>query len=143
MDRFAPSTRRSLLASPFAVLALAAVLTVAVVACGSGGGGPAVKLSAAGKRGQTVAGNRGCVACHTSTGGRSTGPTWKGLAGSTVKLESGTTTADDAYLRRSVTDPRTDVVAGYANIMQPYKLTARELDDLIAYLHDLSPKPGS
>jgi cytochrome c oxidase subunit 2 len=98
-----------------------------------------VKLSAAGERGKNVAEQRGCTACHTPSGGSSTGPTWKDLAGSTVELEDGTTKADDDYLRRAITDPKAEVVKDYAAVMPAYAdLTDRQLDDLIAYLHDLS-----
>ena len=41
------------------------------------------------------------------------GPTWKGLAGSRVKLVDGTTvTADNAYLRTAIEDPDRQIVAG-------------------------------
>ena len=37
---------------------------------------------------------------------KGTGPTWKGLYGSEVKLVDGTTvTADETYLKESITDP--------------------------------------
>ena len=111
-------------------------------ACGGddGGSAPSVpKLSAAGERGRQVAQASGCVVCHTPTGVRSTGPTWKDLAGARVELDDGTTvTADEAYLRRAITDPGADVVDGYPPIMPKVRLDDREVDDLLAYLRDLS-----
>lgn len=111
--------------------------------CGSdGGSGSDVKLSAAGERGKQVAKEQGCISCHTADGAKSTGPTWKGLAGSTVTLDDGTkVVADDAYLRTAILQSRGQVVEGYANIMPVYdgEISDSEVADLIAYLHDLAP----
>ncbi len=114
-----------------------------LAACGGGSesGDAAVTLSKAGKAGQAVATSKGCATCHTADGSDGAGPTWKGLAGSTVTLADGTTvTADDAYLRRAITDPRAEVTKGFANVMPAdSKLTDAQVDQLIAYLHDLAP----
>ncbi|HWJ61813.1 MAG TPA: cytochrome c [Acidimicrobiales bacterium] len=130
---------RSLVAATVAAsLGLGALLA----ACGSDGGGPEVKLSAAGEQGKQVAKEQGCISCHTADGGKGTGPTWQGLAGSTVTLEDGTeVTADDAYLRQAILQSRGQVVKGYANVMPVYdgELSDAEVDALIAYLHDLAP----
>lgn len=132
--------RRSLVAvAVTASLGVGALLS----ACGSdGGSSPDVQLSAAGKRGQQVAKEQGCISCHTADGGKGTGPTWQGLAGSTVKLDDGTeVVADDAYLRQAILQSRGQVVEGYANVMPVYdgEISDAELADLIAYLHDLAP----
>lgn len=132
-------------------LVAAALVTLAltVAACGGDGDGggssssdaAGPELSAAGKRGQVVASDNGCTACHSTDGSRSTGPTWKGLAGAEVKLDDGSAvTADAEYLARSVTDPRSQVVDGYANIMPASygHLSDAEVDDLVAYLRDLA-----
>jgi cytochrome c oxidase subunit 2 len=116
-------------------------LTALVSACGSSDKGPDDStLSAAGQRGKQVANDNGCASCHSTSGSRSTGPTWKGLAGSTVELADGTkVTADDEYLRRAITDPKAQVVDGYpSGVMPTYDLSDADLDDLIAYLHDLA-----
>jgi len=56
----------------------------------------------------------GCVSCHTLDGTKSTGPTFKGLFGSKVKLTSGqTVTADETYLLESILDPDKEIVQGY------------------------------
>jgi len=131
--------RRSLIAVTVAVsLGLGALLA----ACGSDGGGPEVKLSAAGERGRQVAKEQGCISCHSVDGGKGTGPTWQGLAGSTVTLDDGTEiVADDTYLREAILQSRGQVVDGYANVMPVYdgELSDAEVADLIAYLHDLAP----
>lgn len=125
-----------------AALVVVVGLLVGLGACGDDGGPDAsVELSEAGKRGQTTASDAGCTACHTADGGRSTGPTWKDLAGSEVELDGGETlTADDDYLTRAIVDPRSQVVAGYANIMPTYgdRLDDDEVADIVAYLRDLS-----
>jgi cytochrome c oxidase subunit 2 len=55
-----------------------------------------------------------CTVCHSTDGSRAAGPTMKGLAGSQVKLESGkVVTANDAYLRQSIIDPDSQIVADY------------------------------
>ncbi len=123
------------------VLAASVVAGGALVACGddeSATPAPEVELSAAAAEGEAVAQDNGCVACHSTDGGTSTGPTWAGLAGSEVELESGeTVTADRDYLERAITDPRADLHAGYAPIMPSYDLSDDELDALIAYIEEL------
>ncbi len=55
-----------------------------------------------------------CAGCHSLDGSPGPGPTVKGLAGSRVELDDGTTvTADDAYLAESLTDPDAKVVKGF------------------------------
>lgn len=73
-------------------------------------------------------------------GSRSVGPTWKGLAGSEVKLDGGTKRlADEVYLRKAITEPKGETVAGFANTMPSYPgLTDAEVADLIVYLQALS-----
>jgi cytochrome c1 len=140
LDRSRRSRSRLL---PLVALATAA-LTVA--ACGGGGstsGAPPITGEAA-LRGQQLAKDNGCQTCHTADGGRSTGPTWKGLAGSEVKLDGGErVVADDAYLARAITDPRAEVVAGFASIMPTrYDFSDDQVADLVAYLRELAPEPA-
>jgi cytochrome c oxidase subunit 2 len=130
--------RRSLV-----VVTVAASLGLGALAsaCGSDAG-PQVQLSAAGERGKAVAKEQGCTSCHTPDGKRSIGPTWQGLAGSTQTLDDGTeVVADDDYLRRSILQPKGEIVDGYPSSMPIYdgEVTDAELDALIAYLHDLAP----
>ncbi len=129
---------------PAAAVVVSVVVSVGLLAaCGGddSSSSPPPELSAAGERGEQVAKENGCTACHTADGGKSTGPTWKDLAGSEVELDGGeTVVADDEYLRTAILDPKSQVVAGYPNIMPVYEnqLSDEELDDLIAYLRDLS-----
>jgi len=69
------------------------------------------ELLALGKRLYT---GDGCSGCHSLNGSAGAGPTFKGLAGSTVTLSDGSTvTVDDAYLARSITDPDAQISKGY------------------------------
>ena len=128
-----------------AILVTCLVLTVALAAlisvCGGSDKGPDDStLSAAGRQGKQVASDNGCGACHSTSGSKGTGPTWKGLAGSKVQLADGSSvTADDDYLRRSITEPKAQIVDGFpSGVMPSYNLSAQEIDDVIAYLHDLA-----
>jgi cytochrome c2 len=70
------------------------------VAPGSGGMGLYVSL--------------GCQGCHSLDGSPSSGPTFKGLFGSSVKLTTGQSVkADDQYLLESIRDPDKQIVTGY------------------------------
>lgn len=80
-----------------------------------------------------------CIGCHSVDGTTMVGPSWKGLYGSSVPLEDGTTVvADDAYLAKSITDPMSQIVKGFPPAMPPYSwLTAEQIADLIAYIESL------
>jgi cytochrome c oxidase subunit 2 len=100
--------------------------TVALCGCGGGGGGggsssstrtPAPTRTASGSgaaTGKQLAASNGCTGCHSIDGSSSTGPTWKGLAGSQVQLTDGkTVTADTAYLTTAIDDPDGQIVKGF------------------------------
>ena len=87
---------------------LAALCAVALAAGGCGGGG------SADAPGEDVYRQYACSSCHSLDGGDGTGPTFKGLAGSTVTLTDGSQVpADAAYLERAIVDPDAQVVKGY------------------------------
>ena len=92
--------------------------------------------------GETVATNAGCLACHTTDGSDSAGPTWLGLAGSERTFDDGTTAvADEAYLEAAILDPGSQVVDGFNAIMPATygdSLSEQEIADLIDYLESLS-----
>lgn len=88
--------------------------------------------------GEKLAQASGCVACHSLDGSQLVGPSWKGLYGSQVTLEDGSTvTADDAYILESITDPQAKVHAGFAPVMPPYDLSEADLADLLAFIESL------
>jgi cytochrome c oxidase subunit 2 len=143
-----PAVKRVLLA-----LVPALILTGALAACGgddsggsaattsgggsatTGGGASADQVAA----GKALARDRGCTTCHSSSGSKGTGPTWKGLYGSEVKLADGTTvTADETYLKESITDPSAKLVDGYGNLMPQFNLTPAEQDQIVAYIKSLA-----
>jgi mono/diheme cytochrome c family protein len=99
--------------------------------------GQGTASAAAGKKLYT---SLGCQGCHTLDGAKSAGPTFKGLAGSKVKLTDGTTvTADDAYLLESITDPDKQIVSGYAagimsSVIKPGQVSQTDAQSLVAFI---------
>lgn len=93
-------------------------------------------------RGQVLAEGQGCRQCHTVDGTPGSGPTWKGLAGSTRPLASGEeAVADDAYLFNSIVDPNSQVVDGYEPIMPAFyadQLDEQQITDLVEYIKSLA-----
>jgi cytochrome c oxidase subunit II len=82
----------------------------------------------------------GCPTCHRA-GGTIQGPSLTGLFGKTVQLEGGATViVDEDYIRESIVDPRTKIVAGYQPIMPTFKglISEEGLLQLIAYIKSLS-----
>ncbi len=102
-------------------------------------------LSAVGK---SVAIRRACLACHTTDGQRHIGPTWRGLYMSKVPLTDGrVVTADEAYLTKSMMEPRADIVAGYKPLMPTYHGVLEQpetaaLVEFIKTLRDGVPDPS-
>lgn len=103
---------------------------------------PVALDEAAVARGQTLSENTGCLACHSIDGTPGSGPTWRGLAGSSRPLTTGeTVVADDAYLFNSIVDPASQLVEGYEAIMPPdygESLTETEVEDLVEYIKSLA-----
>ena len=48
-----------------------------------------------------------------------------------------TVTADSDYLRRSITDPGAQVVAGYGPTMPTVEVTDAQLEELVAFIQSL------
>lgn len=96
----------------------------------------------AASRGATLAEGQGCLQCHTTDGRPGSGPTWKGLAGSTRPLSSGEeVVADDAYLFSSIVTPSNQVVEGFDPIMPAFyadQLEEQQVDDLVEYIKSLA-----
>lgn len=93
-------------------------------------------------RGEQLAAQVGCLACHTIDGTPGTGPTFRGLAGSARLLETGETViADDAYLLDAIVNPRAAVVEGFDPVMpDDYsdRLSQQEITDLVEYIKSLA-----
>ena len=92
-------------------------------------------------RGEQVAQQYGCTACHSSDGSELAGPTWLGVYGSTESLSDGSTVlVDREYVIESIREPGKKIVQGFQNIMPAgigADLTDEQLDDLVAYIESL------
>lgn len=123
------------------VLAAPVVLGSVVAGCGDDGGrATGTSLSAAAESGRDISRDEGCAACHGRDGQGGIGPTWTGLAESTVELDDGrAVTADTAYLTRAIVDPSAEKVDGYAVEMPVNDLSDAEIASVIAYIEELSP----
>lgn len=79
-----------------------------------------------------------CAGCHSVDGSEVIGPTYKGLFGSQVKLDDGTTvTADEDYLRRSILQATAETVEGYPRGVMPNFegiISDDEVDALVEYI---------
>ena len=83
---------------------------------------------------------RGCVTCHTTDGSPGMGPTLADVYGKTQRMADGReVVADAAYLRRSIIEPKAEIVPGYAAEMLSYKqvLSEKEIAALVAYYKSL------
>ena len=80
-------------------------------------------------QGRRLAGEHGCLKCHTVDGTRHIGPSWLDLYGKQEKLQDGRMVlADEAYLTRSMMDPGAEIVAGYQNVMPTFQGRAPPLE---------------
>lgn len=88
----------------------------------------------------------GCVACHSieSAGAAKLGPSFRGLFGSDRTFASGVVrvTADEGYLRESILEPSSKVVAGYERFgagMPSYSgvLTDQQIESLVLFIKGL------
>ena len=125
---------------PLLTLLVVAIGLFATSACGSGTAAtpPTPSVTGLAATGQQVALQYHCADCHSVDGAKRLGPTWKGLAGSTVRLSDGTTvTADAAYLRESIEQPTAKVVQGFPPVMPKLDLTPEQVDALVAYIQAL------
>jgi cytochrome c oxidase subunit 2 len=62
----------------------------------------------------------GCYACHSLEGERKIGPSLRGIFGTTVELNDGSTVPiDDTYLVESILQPEAKRVAGYDDAAMP------------------------
>lgn len=92
-------------------------------------------------RGLEVLKANACIGCHSLDGSKLVGPSFLNLYGSEkVVLIDGkekTIKADDEYIKRSITDPNAEVVAGYApNLMQSYTdiISEEDIQEIVNYL---------
>jgi cytochrome c2 len=95
---------------------------------------------AVGKGGEGLYASLGCQGCHSIDGSKSSGPTFKGLAGSQVQLTNGqTVAADDAYLLESILDPDKLIVKGYqpgvmSAVIKPHTVPEDQAKELVDFI---------
>ncbi|MBM4438228.1 MAG: cytochrome c, partial [Actinobacteria bacterium] len=114
--------------------------TTAAVSTPAASAAPAATGAGDAASGKALAQSNGCVACHSIDGSVGAGPSWKALFGHSVELVNGQkVTADDAYLKESITNPAAKVVKGFAPGIMPAfaQLTDKQLGDLVAYIRSL------
>jgi cytochrome c oxidase subunit II len=90
--------------------------------------------------GQQLFQTLGCVSCHGANGEGGRGPTLAGLFGRPTQLVGGqTVTADEAYIRESITNPQAKLVEGFGPIMPTFQgqITEDQLVQLIAFIKSL------
>jgi cytochrome c oxidase subunit 2 len=97
--------------------------------------------AAAKRAGRKLLEEEGCLGCHTTDGTAKIGPTFKGLYGAPVTVltngKERTVTANEDYLKKSVRNPKADVVKGFPDIMPPTQVKPEELDAIVEYIETL------
>lgn len=86
----------------------------------------------------------GCIACHSADGTKIVGPSFKGVYGHSVVVETDgkerEIIADDEYIKRSIYEPNADVVKGFVKgqmISYKNQLKDEEVAKIIEYLKTL------
>lgn len=101
-----------------------------------------VKLNGA-EAGFALLKQNACLSCHSKDGTAMVGPSFQGIMGRSTTVETAdgenTILTDEAYIIKSIEDPRVEVVKGFGNIMPPYsnKFSEKELEQIIDYLKTL------
>jgi len=99
----------------------------------------------------TILENQGCLDCHSIDGTELVGPTLKDIYGreAVVVTPEGekTVKADDAYIKKAIYDPSSEIVKNYEDMMPPYEgvVTEEEMGKLLDFFKNGAPtqeKPG-
>jgi cytochrome c oxidase subunit II len=105
----------------------------------SDSGGAANPVSA----GEKLFSDLACNTCHLSNGtGRA--PSLNGVFAAKILFADGTTaTADEAYIRESILQPKAKIVAGYQPVMPTFQglVTEEQIFNLTAYVKSLQSQP--
>jgi len=83
---------------------------------------------------------KACFSCHSIDGTNLVGPTLSNVFGHEVTFTDGTKgIVDENYLRQSILDPQSKIVAGYNPVMPTFQglLKDREVDALVAFIKSL------
>lgn len=94
------------------------------------------------KLGQMIVKTKGgCLSCHTLDGSKLIGPSFKGIFGKQVTVETDegekTLTVDEEYIRRSIHDPGAEIVKGFPKVMPTPPLTDEEIEEVVAFIKTL------
>jgi cytochrome c oxidase subunit 2 len=90
--------------------------------------------------GQQLYQTLGCASCHGASGEGGRGPTLVGLFGRDTPLEGGQSVrADEAYIRESILNPQTKIVAGFQPIMPTFQgqVSEDQIVQLVAFIKSL------
>jgi cytochrome c oxidase subunit 2 len=90
--------------------------------------------------GEKLYNQRGCKQCHSIDGTPGTGPSFKGIWGHDQPLQGGgVARVDENYVRQSIVDPHSQIVAGYEAVMPSFqgRLKDREITALIEFIKTL------
>jgi cytochrome c oxidase subunit II len=84
----------------------------------------------------------GCVGCHSDDGSKRVGPSFKGIFGRPVTVltdgKERTLTVDSAYIKRSLKEPKADIVKGFPAVMPSFaNLDDEQVEALVDYLKSL------
>jgi cytochrome c oxidase subunit II len=96
-------------------------------------------------RGKQLFTANGCAGCH-GAGSTVRAPSLGGLWGSPVPMErGGTIIADASYVRDKILNPDHNKIAGYAQLMPPFKgvLSEEDVLALVAFIRSLGPGESS
>lgn len=93
-------------------------------------------------KGERLAKNNGCFACHSIDGNDGVGPTWKGLFNSEKSLVSGEKViVDEVYLHEAIVNPNSQIVLGFpANVMASNYgevFSEEEISNMIEFIKSL------
>jgi len=89
----------------------------------------------------------GCTGCHSLDGSKMVGPTFKGLFGRQVMVvtdgKEHTVTVDEAYIRRSILEPKADVVQGYPPVMPSFdgRISDHDLATIVDFFKGQAGRP--
>jgi cytochrome c oxidase subunit 2 len=79
-----------------------------------------------------------CLGCHSLDGSPKVGPTFKGIWGRHETVLTGGVeheiVEDENYLRRSILDPKADIVKGFPPVMPVLPLKEEEIREIISFL---------
>lgn len=90
--------------------------------------------------GQALLARFGCKACHSLDGTKMIGPTFRGLFGRRITVQTDgkarELVVDRDYIRRSILEPGADLVTGYPPVMPSFKdrMSVEDLEALVEFL---------